>query len=161
MMRWLPYPYASLVVLVVWLLLNQSLAPGHWLLGLLFGVLGPLLLRRLDIPALRLRRPSAMVQLIVAFVTDVVRSNYRVARVVLRNPPERKSGFVRIPLELRSHYALATLGCIITATPGTCWVSHNPDDGMLVIHVLDLADGDDWGAVLKTRYERLLMEIFE
>ncbi|HWK54662.1 MAG TPA: Na+/H+ antiporter subunit E [Hyphomicrobiales bacterium] len=161
MMRWLPYPYISLTLLVAWLLLNQSLAPGQWLLGLIFGLLGPLLLRQLDIPPMRLRRPTAIARLAGAFFMDMVRSNYKVAQVVLRNPPGRKPGFVQIPLALRSHYGLAVLACIITATPGTSWVSHNPDDGILVIHVLDLADDDDWGMILKTRYECLLMEIFE
>jgi multicomponent K+:H+ antiporter subunit E len=68
---------------------------------------------------------------------------------------------VRLPLTVRSPYSLAALACIITAAPGTSWVAYNPETNVLVIHVLDLNDDDDWGEIIKTRYERLLTEIFE
>jgi multicomponent K+:H+ antiporter subunit E len=31
----------------------------------------------------------------------------------------------------------------------------------LIIHVLDLVDESDWIRTIKTRYEKLLLEIFE
>lgn len=161
MRRWLPYPYASLALLAFWLLLNQSLSAGHLLLGIVGSVLGPFLLRRLDVPAMRFQRPRAAVRLLVVFVADMVRSNLKVVRLILGPNGSRSPGFVRIPLYLRSPYGLAVLACIITATPGTCWVSHDPDEGTLVIHVLDLQDDDDWGMIIKERYGRLLREIFE
>ena len=53
------------------------------------------------------------------------------------------------------------LSCIVTSTPGTAWVEYAPDSGILLIHVLDLVDKDEWVALIKNRYEALLMEIFE
>ena len=38
MRRLLPYPAMTGFIFVVWLLLNQSLAPGHLILGLLLGL---------------------------------------------------------------------------------------------------------------------------
>ena len=38
---------------------------------------------------------------------------------------------------------------------------YDPDSGILLIHVLDLVDKDEWVALIKNRYEALLMEIFE
>ena len=35
--RWLPYPILSVLLLLIWLLLNQSIAPGTILLGALLG----------------------------------------------------------------------------------------------------------------------------
>lgn len=161
MNSWLPYPQASVALLVIWLLLNQSLSPGQILMGLLLGLLGPLILRQLDVPPLRMRRPLAALRLLRVYLPDMVRSNFKVAKVVLFKDPTRTPGFVRIMLSMRSPYGLAALACLLTATPGTAWVTHNPDDGSLVIHVLDLHDDDDWGTIIKTRYEGLLMEIFE
>jgi multicomponent K+:H+ antiporter subunit E len=161
MTRWLPHPVASLVLMAIWLLLNQSASHGQALLGAAFGLLGPLLYRQLDIPSARLRRPVAAARLAAAFVADVLRSNLNVARVILRGDPAHRPGFVHIPLRLRSPYGLAALACIITATPGTSWVSYDPASGGLLIHVLDLSDDDDWGKIIQERYERLLMEIFE
>jgi len=161
MSRWLPYPVISAVLLVTWLLLNQSLSLGQILLGGVLSIIGPWFLVRLDTPRLSLKRPRAMLQLLSEVILDIIRSNYRVATLVVRDKPGRTPGFVRIPLKLQSQYGLAALACIITATPGTTWVSYDPNQHILVIHVLDLVDEDDWAAIIKTRYERLLMEIFE
>lgn len=161
MSRWLPSPLATLGLLALWLLLNQSASPGHLLLGGILGLLGPLMLRRLEVPPLKLRRPGAILRLLGSFITDMVRSNIAVARTILLNRAGRTAGFVRVPLRLRSPYGLATLACIITATPGTSWVSYDPATGMLVIHVLDLSEGDDWAALIERRYAGLLVEIFE
>ena len=57
-------------------------------------------------------------------------------------------------------FAGALLACIITATPGTIWVSHDPGRRVLVIHVLDLVDESTWVANIKRRYERPLLRIF-
>jgi multicomponent K+:H+ antiporter subunit E len=161
MRRVLPYPFASLMLAGTWLLLNQSLSPGQLLLAVVFGLVGPMFLRRLEVAPARLRRPTAALRLAAAVAVDVLRSNAKVVWVLVRNDPARRPGFVNIPLRMRSTHGLAALACIITATPGTSWVTHDPDHGLLTIHVLDLADDDDWAEIIKTRYERRLMEIFE
>ena len=93
---------------------------------------------------------------------DIIRSNVAVGRIILGlGRRQRTSGFVNIPLELRNPYGLAILACIITSTPGTLWVNFDRQRGLLVIHVLDLIDEDDWIRTIKNRYERRLLEIFE
>ena len=56
---------------------------------------------------------------------------------------------------------LTVLALIVTATPGTAWVQFQRASGSLLIHVFDLVDEDEWIRLLKTRYEALLVEIFE
>lgn len=160
MSRWLPYPVISVMLLAIWLLLYQSLAVGHVLLGGLFAVVGTWFLLRLEVPRLIIKRMWLIPQLCFVVGVDIVRSNFRVASLVLKDRADRVPGFVRIELSMRSEHGLAVLACIITATPGTTWVAYSPKDNVLVIHVLDLADDDDWGMIIKSRYERLLMEIF-
>ena len=92
---------------------------------------------------------------------DIVRSNIAVARIVLFRRAERKSGFLHLPIDLRNPHALAVLAIIITATPGTLWVQHDAHRHDILIHVLDLVDEEEWIRLIKDRYERLLMEIFE
>lgn len=162
MTRLLPYPAISAAVFLFWLLAVQSLSPGHLLMALALALLCPLPLRKLDVPRGRLRRPLAAVGLIFDIITDIIRSNIAVARIILA-PQMRNvtSGLVKIPLDTRSPHALATLACIITATPGTLWVDFDHEDGTLTIHVLDLVDEAVWIDVMKNRYERRLREIFE
>jgi multicomponent K+:H+ antiporter subunit E len=158
--RWLPFPLQSAALLGAWLLLNQSLSAGQVLIGCALAVLVPRLTAALQRPAVRVRRPRAMVALAVLFLTEVVRSNIAVARIVLgEGRRHQTSAFIRIPLELRDPHGLALFACIITATPGTLWVSFHR--GVLMIHVLDLIDERAWVDLMKDRYERLLREIFE
>lgn len=162
MMRWLPFPFLSIFIAAIWLLLNQTLATGHIALGICFGIGGALSLTALDVPGFRLRRPRAALRLSFAVLHDIVRSNIAVARIILGRKSARVvSGFVNIPLELRAPYGLAMLAIIITATPGTLWASFDATTGLLTIHVLELVDEEAWIATIKQRYERPLMEIFE
>ena len=161
MSRWLPFPVISVMLLATWLLLNQSLALAQVLLGGVLAIVGTWFLVRLDAPPLVIRRLWVVLRLGLEVAMDVVRSNVRVVGVILNGKPDRTPGFVRIQLAVRSQYALTVLACIITATPGTSWVAYDPDSNVLVIHVLALVDDDDWGEIIKGRYERLLMEIFE
>lgn len=156
-------PAMVLTLTGLWLLLNQTLAPGAIVLGVLLATvltwagssLRPLraTLRRLDV--------AAMLMLVV--IGEIVRSNIGVARIVLGlvRGREIRSGFLRIPLDLRDPHGLAALAVIVTSTPGTVWVGISPDSRHLTLHVLDLNDEQEWIDFIKARYERPLMRIFE
>lgn len=162
MTRLVPFPLATAGLFVLWLLLNQSLSFGHVLLGGAVAIVASRALVALDVPRTRLRRLGAIPRLLALVLIDIVRSNIAVGRIVLGLAKhERKSGFVEIPLDLRDPYGLAALAVIITSTPGTLWVSFDRATGILLIHVLDLIDEEDWLRTIKGRYERLLLEIFE
>lgn len=163
MTRWLPYPLLSFSLLAMWLVLNQTLAPAHLLLGAALAFAGGKALALLQVPSLRVRRRAISIALIFWMVfVDIARSNIAVARIVL-NPGirGRTAGFIRMPLEVRHPGALAVLACIITATPGTVWGEFDSGKGLLVIHVLDLKSNEAWIDLIQNRYERLLLEIFE
>ena len=50
---------------------------------------------------------------------------------------------------------------VLTSTPGTAWLEYNSLSRTVLIHVLDLVEEEEWRALIKGRYEALLMEIFE
>lgn len=161
MTRLLPFPLMTLILLALWLLLNQSLSPGHVLLGGIVGLVGGWALARLEPPKARLRRPGAICRLAALVLMDILRSNIAVALIIIGLERRRlTSGFVEIPLELRNPYGLAALAVIITSTPGTLWVDFDPESGTLTIHVLDLIDETEWIRTIKGRYEQQLLEIF-
>jgi multicomponent K+:H+ antiporter subunit E len=165
--RLLPYPAVALALAAIWLLLNESLGAGALLLAAVVALAGgwllvPLGLARARPAAPRLRRIVAGLRLLRVVTVEIVRSNNAVARLILGLGGQRRtSGFVRIPLDMRSPYGLATLACIITATPGTIWVEYDSADNTMLLHVLDLVDEAQWLRIIKYRYERPLMEIFE
>lgn len=159
-----PLPWVFIAALVVmWLLLNGTLAFGHVLLGLALALLMVIGFRPMRPVQPHVRRPLAAVRLVVRVLLDIVRSNIGVARVILGLTQGRKvkSGFLKIPLDLRDPHGLAVLAAIVTSTPGTVWVDLTRDRSTLTLHVLDLKDEEGWIHTIKGRYESLLMEIFE
>jgi len=161
-LRRLP-PVLIVSLVVMWLLLNQTLAPGHFVLGTILAIAlawASAVLRPLR-P--RFSRAYLAIVLFIVVLKDIVRSNIGVARIVLGLVRDRKirSGFVKIPLELTDPHGLAVLAGIVTATPGTVWVDLNVQTGVLTLHVLDLKDEAEWIDWIKGRYERLLMGIFK
>jgi len=162
MKRWLPAPLLSLALLVLWLLLNQSLAAGHLLIGTMAALVLPRLLAPLRPPAGGVRGPRAALRLTGAVAVDVVRSALQVAGGVLgarRRPPRAR--FIVVPLDLRNIHALAALALITTIVPGTVWSELAPDRSRLLLHVFDSADDASFVAHYKARYEQPLREIFE
>lgn len=159
--RLLPYPLLSAALALTWLLLNAPLTPGSVLLALAIGWLVPTVMLALRPHAVRVRKPATLARFIGTVLVDMIRSNIDVARVILgfRRGP-RRTGYVAIPLDLRDPFGLTVLSIVLTATPGTLWVQYDSDTGRLLLHVLDLTDGDDWVRRIKDRYERPLMEIF-
>lgn len=159
--RW-PYVLTG-VLAVMWLLLNQTLALGHILLGTAFAIVLAWATRYLRPLQPRFSRPWLFVPLLVLVIVDIVRSNLGVARIVLGLVGDRKirSGFVRIPLDMSDPHALAVLAGIVTSTPGTVWVGLDQGGKRLTLHVLDLRDEEAWIRWIKDRYETLLMRIYE
>ncbi|MFA7586541.1 MAG: Na+/H+ antiporter subunit E [Novosphingobium sp.] len=160
MNRLLPFPLLSAALFGMWILLT-GFSPGHILLAGLIALTIPRVMLVLDVEKPRIRFGWSMAKLAAYVVVDIIRSNIAVARIILLNPPDRKSGFIRLPVTLESRYALAILAIIITATPGTVWLQHDARRKFILIHVLDLIDEDAWIALIKTRYEKPLMDIFE
>lgn len=156
----LPFPFLTLALFVMWVLLT-GFSPGHVLLGGLVAALVSRAMLALQPEDTGFKPSFAVLRLFGLVSIDIIRSNMAVAKVVLFKRAERRSGFLHLPVELRNPHALAVLAIIITATPGTLWVQHDARRHVILIHVLDLIDADEWIRLIKHRYERLLMEIFE
>lgn len=161
MMRLFPYPLLTAALTIMWLMLQQSAGLGHIIFGFIVAWLASLAMARLQPHKPRVRRPGLILKLIVTVTLDIIRSNLAVVKIVLtRRTRETTSGFLRVPLELKDPMGLAVLSCIVTATPGSAWLEYAPDDGSVLIHVLDVIDEAEWIDTLKRRYESLLLEIF-
>lgn len=161
-MRRVP-PVFLCVLVVMWLLLNNTISLGHIVLGFVLSALLLLAAFRLRPLQPTMRRFPVLVRLFFDVLIDIIRSNIGVARVVLGLVGERDvhAGFIRIPIDMRDPHGFAVLAMIITATPGTIWVELTDDRTELTIHVLDLIDEQEWIDRIKGRYERPLMEVFE
>ena len=131
-------------------------------LGSVLALAIPLLTAGLRPLPVRVRKPGAVLRLAFTVVADTTRSNLAVARLLLA-PGRRRhpAGFVHIPLDVRDPNALAMLALIVCITPGTAWAELSRDRATLLLHALDVSDAGVLAALIKARYERPLMEIFE
>ena len=162
MKRLLPAPLLSACLVVLWLLLNRSLSPGHLLTAVVLAWAIPLLTLGLRPLPVRIRRPGTIVRLGLRVMADSLHSNYMVLRFILRPKLRRHpAAFVHIPLQLRDPNGLAVLAMIVCITPGTAWAEISRDRSMLLLHALEVEDAKKLADFVKSRYESLLMEIFE
>lgn len=155
-------PSVALALLALWLLLNQTLAPAHILLGALLGSVVAAFTAMLRPLQAHLHRFDAALWLLLVVTWDILHSNLQVALIVLGAKRRGlRSGFLDIPLDLRDAHGLAALATIVTATPGTVWAGLSGDSTRLTLHVLDLDDEAALIRQIKSRYEQPLMRIFE
>ena len=162
--KWLPHPLMSAILLVLWLLLNDTASAGHIVLGTLLGLLIPLFTQRFWPETVQVNRPALALRFISRVLVDIVVANFAVARLVFKPHGAIRSAFVRVPLDVRDDFAVSLLASVVSLTPGT--VSADLDRGnahggpVLLVHVLDLDNADNLIAEIKTRYEAPIMEIF-
>ncbi|WP_026616126.1 Na+/H+ antiporter subunit E [Ensifer aridi] len=161
MRTWLPYPLLSTGLFVMWLLLNQSVAPGSILLGLVLSAVLAWVTLKLQPARSNLHRLGRAFGLAVHVVGDIIRSNIAVTGIILRSRRRpANAGFLTIDLDLDDENALALLACIVTATPGTAWLEYDRRLKTVLIHVLDIENEALWRRTVKG-YEAQLKEIFQ
>jgi len=161
MKRLLPYPLLTLGLFAMWLLLTQSVSVAQILLGAIVALIASqgMRLLRAERPKVRAYRP--LLRLAPIVLADILRSNLAVAKIVLFPRKDRVSAFVRLPIALESPHGLTVLALVLTATPGTMWLQFDRVKRVLIVHVLDLVDEEDWIRLIKRRYEALLVEAFD
>ncbi len=160
MIRLVPNPLISAVILVVWLLLNGPSA-GQLLLGLVLALGVPVLVAPLKPDRPHIRRPVRAVALFGLVLADIVKAAIELAVRILGPEARVRPTYFWVPLDLRDPYAIAALAGIITMTPGTLSSDLTPDRRYLLVHCFHTDDADATIAEIKNRYERRLKEIFE
>lgn len=162
--RLLPSPAWTMVLALCWLWLNDTLAPGHILLGLLLGLAIPMVVAAIA-PASddrrQLPRLARLLPLLAIVSWDILVANLRVALLILGPRARIRSGFVDLPLALEREISAHVLASIITLTPGTVSVRFSADRRRLLVHYLSSDDPAGLVREIRERYERRIREIFE
>lgn len=154
-------PFLLMALMLMWMLLT-SFSFGNLILAVLFASLAVWAFGALDEPKSGMVRIWPLLKLAGIMSYDIIRSNMAVAWLIMTNGRhgKRRSGFVRIQLRLKNTAALSLLAMAVTATPGTAWMQYDSESGVLLLHVFDLIDEEDWRNLIRNRYEALLLEGF-
>ena len=160
--RWLlPHPLLTLLLTVVWTILQNDVSAGMVVFGLILGVLIPF-----GTSIWWPDRPSGfrigkMISYTLLVVWDIFVANVQVAWIVLTRPNDKlRPAWIEVPLDLRQPEAISVLAGTITLTPGTVSADLSDEGHSLLVHALDAEDPDAVRDEIKDRYERRLKEIF-
>ena len=156
----LPMPWHSIMLTLVWMLLN-GFSYGHLVLGAFLGWLIPVLTHTYVRGHPPVRHPGKMLLYILRLLKDIVTANIDVARRVLMPNRLLKPGWLQYPLSMSEAFPATVLASSVSLTPGTVSVEFSADRRYLFIHVLHLEDADALTDFIRTRYEQPLKEIFE
>lgn len=158
--RWLPHPQLSLLLWVLWLLLVESVRPAHILLGAFLGWVIPYFTQHFWPEREKIQNGRLLVRYLLRLLTDILTSNFIVAKRILHGPRYIRPGFIYLPLDLDDDFAITVLASTISLTPGTVSANVSPDRKTLLIHALHVDDEAVMIADIKQRYEAPLKEIF-
>ena len=160
--NWLfPHPFLTVLVAVVWVLLQDEISAGMTVFGVILGIIIPRATAAWwpDRPV-KFRLGKMMVYILIV-MWDILVANVEVAWIVLTKPNSKlRPAWVVIPLDLTQPEAISLLAGTITLTPGTVSADMSNGGHSLLVHALHTDDPDAIRDEIKKRYEARLMEIF-
>ncbi|UWQ95207.1 Na+/H+ antiporter subunit E [Rhodobacteraceae bacterium M385] len=159
---WLvPHPFLTLLLAVVWIILQNEVSAGMAVFGLILGILIPWATSIWWPDTPKGFRLGKMTSYAVIVLWDILVANVQVAWIVLSVPNAKlKPAWIVVPLDLRLPEAITLLAGTITLTPGTVSADISDEGHSLLVHVLHTDDPDAVRDDIKNRYERRLKEIF-
>ena len=160
--RWLmPHPLLTLILAVVWVLLQNEVTSGMVVFGIILGIIIPWMTSIWWPDRPQSFRLDKMITYSLIVMWDIVVANIQVAWIVLTVPNAKlKPEWIVIPLELKHPEAITILAGTITLTPGTVSADLSDEGHSILVHVLHTDDPDGVRDEIKSRYERRLLEIF-
>ncbi|MEM9638111.1 MAG: Na+/H+ antiporter subunit E [Pseudomonadota bacterium] len=160
--RWLlPHPLLTLLLAVVWTLLQNQVSAGMVVFGIILGVVIPWVTSAWWPDTPRAFHVGRMITYSIMVIWDIMVANVQVAWIVLTLPNSKlRPAWIVVPLELRQPEAITILAGTITLTPGTVSADLSDEGHSLLVHVLHTDDPDAVRDEIKHRYERRLKEIF-
>ena len=161
MKKLFPRPVLSLLLLVVWVLVQMSISPGTIVMGAFLALCVPLLTNRFWPNAPRIKSFPRLAKYIAVFLWDVLVANLQVAVWIVGPQDKLRPRFVYIPLEIKHPFTITVLASTISLTPGTVSAHLSGDRRMLIVHALNSKDDEETVKTIKERYEKPLKEIFE
>ncbi len=160
MRRLIPHPGLSVLLVIVWLLMANSLTFGGLFLGIVIGILLPIFTAPFwpGRPDVNYRAGIVYLGLVL---WDIVVANFQVAAIILfKRNRDLKPTWLVIPMELSTPEAITVLAGTISLTPGTVSSDVSACGKYLLVHALDTPDPDAEIARIKARYEARLKRVF-
>ena len=149
------------VMVGAWLLLQGGLTVANVLGGAAVAVLLVVVFPVNDVEVSHRVRPWAFVKFVGFVLYSLVLSSWEVIKIIFHpSPKSLRSGIVRVPLRVESPLTTTIVANAVTLTPGTMTLTARVHPAELHIHVLGLADVDEFRASVDD-LERRTVAAFE
>lgn len=150
----------AVVLAGVWGAVTGSFSVANILFGFVLALIA-LSMVKVDLSAGSGRvRPLAVLSLFGLFIIELLKSGWRVARIVVRRDMRLQPGIIAYPLTVTRDFEITLLANLITLTPGTLSVDVSDDRRLLYVHCVDMPDADDVIADIRGGFEKKIMEAF-
>jgi len=156
----LPHPILSVILWLIWLLLNNTVAAGHVVLGLIFAILIPLFTAGFWPEKVRIKAPLTLLKFLATVLWDIVIANIMVAKLIMGSNDKLKPAFFHIELDIQTPLGISFLANTISLTPGTVSCDLTMDRRYLLVHALHTEDAANTIKQIKQRYETPLIKVF-
>ena len=160
--HWLfPHPLLTILLTIVWVLLQNGISAGMVVFGLIFGTIIPRLTAAFWPERPGGFRVGKIISYTMLVMWDILVANIQVAWIVLTvSNAKLKPAWITVLLDLRKPEAITLLAGTITLTPGTVSADVSESGHYLLVHVLHTDDPQAEVDAIKSRYEARLKEIF-
>jgi multicomponent K+:H+ antiporter subunit E len=155
-----PMPFHSMLLFVIWLLLNNSLSAGHLLLATILAIIIPWAVSSMTTERPRIKKPMLAISYVFLVLKDIISANFSVALLVVGPLKKLSPGFVAVPLDIETELGITLLASTVSLTPGTVSAEISEDQKWLYVHALHLENPEELIEEVKSRYEAPLKEIF-
>lgn len=149
----------NIILAFLWMLMSAEFTLGTFITGYIIGLVAVYILRNFLPGRFYIKRLYWMIRLFVVFISELVKANIDVAKVVLSPKIDIHPGFYAYPNDLEEEWEVALLSTLITLTPGTVVVAISDDYSIIYIHGLDMDDADAEIENIKTSFENVIKEV--
>jgi multicomponent K+:H+ antiporter subunit E len=157
----IPHPILTISLIIVWLLLNNTIAAGHIVLGTILAILIPWFSASFWEEKVCAKNPIVFLKFVAVVMYDIIIANITVAKQVLGSNNELKPTLFNLPITIEHPLGISILASTISLTPGTVSCDLSEDKTYLVIHGLSVENVEEEVETILNRYEKPLLEVFK
>ncbi|WP_020558730.1 Na+/H+ antiporter subunit E [Thiofilum flexile] len=157
----IPHPILSVMLIIIWLLLNNDFSVGQMVLGAILGVVIPIITTGFWPDQVDAQKPWLWVKFFGVVIYDIIAANILVARWILGRSQTLRPAFMELTIELTSPLAISILASTISLTPGTVSCSLSADKRRLLIHSLHVENISIALVQMHERYQKPLLEMIK
>ena len=102
-----------------------------------------------------------IIVLILTFLSELIKANFDVLKIILKPNITNKPGFFVYETDLKTDWQIVLLSNLITLTPGTVVLGISDDRRKIYIHAIDFSTKEEEVESIKISLEKVVRKVGE